>query len=58
MPGPELQVRQALPKPWAIGYGRRLSVERADFATIPWATGESWEGSDHPDDPGEPIRLR
>jgi hypothetical protein len=33
MPGPELQVRQALPKPWTIDDGRRLSVERADFAT-------------------------
>jgi hypothetical protein len=35
MPGPELQVQQALPKPWVIVDGRRLSVERADFATIP-----------------------
>ena len=41
MPGPELQVWQALPKRWAIGGGRRLSAERADFATIPWVTGGS-----------------
>jgi hypothetical protein len=39
MPGPEIQVRQALPEPWVIVDGRRLSVERADFATIPWADG-------------------
>jgi hypothetical protein len=39
MPRPELQVRQALPKPWVIVGGRRLSVESADFATIAWATG-------------------
>ena len=88
MPGPELQVRQALPKPWAMVMDEDC---RSREQTLPRSLGRparvdgdppcgphdrgyvmNWqrvplrllvailavEGSDHPNDPGEPIRLR